>query len=236
MLIEYKDLSTGAVTDVDTKGRRVSGYLSTWTQDSHQDIIEQGAFAKTLQERRDQIFFLNQHNWSEPHGKFDELREDSKGLYFVSGEMPNTSYSKDALELYERGIMTDHSIGFITIKSDFDRESNVRHIKELKLYEGSNVTIGANRNTPFMGFKSDEILKQIQDKTTAIMKALRDGSFTDDTFLRLEIALKQLQADAVEYGKSLSKSQEPSQDTQDDMEPIIATFKSFNQQFRHPKS
>lgn len=224
MTYECKNLSTGAVKDVDTKGRRVTGYLSTFdVLDSHNDIMERGAFDKTLQERSDQIFFLNQHNWAEPHGKMAVLAPDQMGLYFESQKLPDTTYSNDVLKLYQEGIMTDHSIGFITVKSDYNEEDQIRRIKEVKLYEGSNVTIGANRNTPFMGLKRD--LKDIQDMTKKILKAFRNGTFTDETFNLLEIALKQLQTEAVEYGKSLH--QEPSLDTPETQQPIIDTLRNF---------
>lgn len=197
MILDYKN-HFGEVKDVDMKGRRVSGYLSAFdNKDSDGDIIVKGAYAKSLNERKGEIFFLNQHNWSQPHGKFDELKEDNTGLYFVSNPMIDTTYSMDALKLYEAGIIKEHSVGFITVKDEV--KSDARYIKEIKLYEGSNVTLGANSQTPFTGFKSS--LKDIDDQSKRILKALRDGTFTDETFALLEVALKQLQQEAFELGK-----------------------------------
>ena len=197
MILDYKN-HFGEVKDVDMKGRRVSGYLSAFdNKDSDGDIIVKGAYAKSLNERKGEIFFLNQHNWSQPHGKFDELKEDSTGLYFVSNPMIDTTYSMDALKLYEAGIIKEHSVGFITMKDEI--KTDARYIKEIKLYEGSNVTLGANNQTPFTGFKSS--LKDIDDQSKRILKALRDGTFTDETFSLLEVALKQLQQEAFELGK-----------------------------------
>jgi len=68
------------------------------------------------------------------------------------------------------------------------------------LYEGSNVTLGANNNTPFTGFKSLTI-KEVNDHYKLILKAFRNGTFTDETFGLLEIALKQLQVQSYELGK-----------------------------------
>lgn len=210
MILEYKDLIGGSVKDIDSKGRRVSGYLSTWdVKDSYGDIVVKGAFSKTLKERGDDIFFLNQHNWKQPFGKFDTLMEDDKGLYFVSQKMPDTSYANDVLKLYEAGILKEHSIGYVTMKDDLDKEDGTRYLKELKLYEGSVVTIGANRDTPFTGFKAS--MQEVNEQTKKILKALRNGDFTDDTFSLLEIALKQLQMEAYELGKKTL--QEPSGDT-----------------------
>jgi hypothetical protein len=197
MILDYKS-HFGEVKDVDMKGRRVSGYLSAFdNKDSDGDIIVKGAYAKSLNERKGEIFFLNQHNWSQPHGKFDELKEDGTGLYFVSNPLIDTTYSMDTLKLYEAGIIKEHSVGFITMKDEV--KADARYIKEIKLYEGSNVTLGANSQTPFTGFKSS--LKEIDDQSKRILKALRDGTFTDDTFILLEVALKQLQQEAFELGK-----------------------------------
>lgn len=217
--LEFKN-HVGEVKDIDLKGRRISGYLSNFGNKDHDgDIITKGAFAKSLSERKNDIFFLNQHNWAQPHGKFDELTEDSKGLYFVSSPLIDTSYSMDTLKLYEAGIIKEHSIGFTTIKDEV--KSDARYIKEVKLYEGSNVTLGANSETPFTGFKS-LTPKQIKDETKKLLKAFRNGTFTDETFGLLEFAILQLQQKAIEISKNHF---EPSQDT---LEPIVDEAQIIN--------
>ena len=212
-ILKYKSI-TGSVKDVDLKNRVVTGYLSNFdNKDYDNDIIVKGAFAKTIAERKDQIFFLNQHNWKQPHGRFDVLREDEKGLYFESTPMiKGVSYSDDALKLYEAGIVNEHSIGFNVMQSDTDQKSGIRTIKEIKLYEGSNVTLGANSSTPFTGFKA-LTLKEINDKVKLIVKAFRSGTFTDETYSLLEIALKELQREAYLLGTKSQVITEPLNDT-----------------------
>lgn len=222
-LLEYKDV-TAQVKDVDLKSRTVTGWWSSYGNKDHdRDIIEQGAARKTIAERgplgSNEIFFLNQHNWSQPHTKPTVLEDQPKGIYFeatmpvVNGEM--TSYSKDSLILYEAGVVIQHSIGFQTIKAE-DKGSwadgtYVRHIKEIKLFEGSNVTLGANPNTPFTGFKS-LTFEEANDQINRIVKLIRNGNLTDDSFIQLEIALKQLQLHSYELGKkSLEEQPEPIQ-------------------------
>lgn len=223
-MLEYKSDFT-PIKDVDVKKGIVTGYLSSFdNKDFHNDIIVQGAFTKTLNERKNQIYFLNQHNWAQPHGKFSVLREDSKGLYFESNPLIDTTYSQDTLKLYEAGILNEHSIGYKTILEEYDKKSNTRILKEIKLFEGSNVTMGANSSTPFLGFKQS--LKDIEDKSTRIIKALKDGNFTDETFILLEIALKQLQTDAYELGKK--SLEEPIVITQGEPIKEIEIIKNFN--------
>jgi len=80
--LEYKYI-TGGVNDIDTTKRVVTGYLSKFgNTDLDNDIMDKGAFTKTLNERKNQIYFLNQHNWSQPHGKFNILEVDDYGLKF----------------------------------------------------------------------------------------------------------------------------------------------------------
>jgi HK97 family phage prohead protease len=230
-LLEYKNLS-GGVQDVDTKKRVVTGYLSEFdSEDLTKDIIEPGAFTKTIAERSSQIYFLNNHNWGQPHGRFNVLREDVKGLYFESDPLIDTTYSSDLLKLYEAGIVKEHSIGYQVARKE--QKGGIRHLKELRLAEGSNVTRGANPNTPFMGFKS---LTQIEliDKEKLLLKAIADGTFTDATFGLLEIALKQLQTDAFELGQKTPIITAPSiVDTRFKDAPSLEILKAFNEKFKH---
>ena len=208
--------NTGTVKDIDSKSRIVSGYLSNFCNvDSDNDIIAKGAFSKSIAERKDKIFYLLQHNWEKPLGKFNVLSEDEKGLYFEA-EIANTSYGNDLIELYSSGIVNEHSIGFNTIKSETEKSTGTRIIKEVKLWEGSAVTLGANSATPFTGFKSE--LKDLQEKQSKIIKAIKEGNFTDETFIMLEYSLKQLMAEAYEL-KSTQNEQEPPVSTLQSIEP-----------------
>jgi len=214
-----------SLKDVDVKKRIVTGYLSAFgNKDFDNDIIEKGAFSKTLSERKDQIRFLNQHDWKQPHGKFAVLQEDEKGLYFESEPLLETTYSTDLLKLYEAGVINEHSIGFNTIKADKDQKTGIRTIKEIKLYEGSNVTLGANPETPFTGFKN-LTLADSNDKIKKITKALRDGTLTDESFVLLEFALKELQSHAYILGTKSQVEHEPVLPTQkDNSADIINNF------------
>lgn len=226
-LLTYKDNNFGAVKDIDVKNRVVTGYLSTFDNiDRDNDVVLKGAFSKTLNERRGEIFFLNQHNFAQPHGKFSVLKEDSKGLYFESEPLIDTTYSNDAIKLYEAGIIEQHSIGFITI--DKELKSGTRCLKELKLYEGSNVTIPSNDQAEFTGFKS-MTLEDTNAKIGQIMKFFKKGTVTDGTFVLLELALKDLQKHAFELGKkTLIASQGPSNDTLETNKPYIDIINNFS--------
>ena len=225
---EQKD-GIGSVIDVDVKGRRIEGYLSSFNNvDSHNDTIMPTAFDKTVRERKENILFLNQHNWEQPHGFFMTLEPDERGLKFLSYPLPNTTYSNDAIELYDAGIIADHSIGFIPVKWDWDDDTQIRTLKEVKLFEGSNVTVGADRNTPYLGRKAMTI-EEINDKSSRITKMLRNGTLTDETFLKLEIALKQLQMESYKRGTAdaLNEPGTPTDQSQK-AKQIAASIEFFN--------
>lgn len=222
-MLEYKNF-TAEIKDIDAKSMMVTGYWSKFGNvDYDDDIIASGAATKTIAERgpmgSNEIFFLNQHNWSQPHGKPSVLEAQEKGIYFESKVAP-TSYGRDAIILYQEGIVVQHSIGFSTVKADYDNKTGVRTIKEIKLYEGSNVTLGANPETPFTGFKS-LTMAEINDQISKMIKLLKDGSLTDEGFGRLEIALKQFQLEAYNLGKSSLESKEPTNVTPQAAEPNI---------------
>ncbi len=229
MELTIEEKFSGEIKDVDTKGRVVTGYLSSFdNKDSDGDIIVKGAFEKSIVERKSDIFFLNQHNWQQPLSKFNVLIEDSKGLYFESEPLPNTSYANDVLELYDTGVLKEHSIGFYTVKGDYDRDTDIRYIKEVKLLEGSVVTMGANRNTPFTGFKATDkfsLEEMYRKHKKELYKAISEGFFTPERKSLLEIAIRQLERQAQElFKKSLL---EPPKSTPEPMEEETKAILEF---------
>jgi hypothetical protein len=91
--------------------------------------------------------------------------------------------------MVEAGAITEHSIGFKTLKQEKAEGHN--KITEIKLYEGSSLQgWGANEFTPIMGVKS---LEEIEDYFQKLEKALKTGSMTDETMIRLESYCKSLQ-------------------------------------------
>ena len=222
---------TMQVGDIDTKNGIVTGYWSAFNNlDYDDDIIKPGAFAKTIAERgpigTNEIFFLNQHNWAQPLGKPTLLEERAQGLYHETPVNDKTSYGKDALELMGSGLVIQNSIGYVAmkwsnvVKDDATYEwDTYREISEIKLYEGSCVTLGANDQTPFTGFKS-LTPQQINDQVGIMMKLLRNGTLTDETFALLEIAVKQYGSQLYELGKKSLVEAEPPKGTQEEAKPV----------------
>ena len=195
----YKNISQGIIEDVDDVKGVVTGYFSAFNNiDSDGDVIVSGAYKKTVAENgpngKNRIMHLLQHNPLMPLAKPMELIEDGKGLRFVS-KITETSYGKDVIKLYAEGVFNEHSVGFEIIKSD--NKAGYREIREIKLWEGSTVTWGANPNTPIESMKSWDKPKS-EEMLSKFCNILRNGDLTDESMIQLEIGLKQLQNHLIE--------------------------------------
>jgi HK97 family phage prohead protease len=177
--IEYKSFFCKEIK-IDKDSRKVSGYLASFgDKDDSGEILVKGCFAKSLSERgvsstsNRRIAYLYQHDTKQPLGKYTKLEETEKGLYFEA-EISRIPLGDQVLEQYKDGTLNQHSIGYRHVwdKTDWDDEQNALVLKEVKLYEGSVVTVGANENTPFLGMKSEQLEshrnKLLQDVEAAV--------------------------------------------------------------------
>jgi uncharacterized protein len=204
----YKNVSNssigGVIKDLDTKTGTVTGYFSIFGNvDSDGDMIMPGAFKRTLQNNYKRIKHLNQHRSYEPLAATTKetltVKEDSRGLYFESRITP-TSYGKDVIMLYGDGVLDEHSIGYETVKEQ--KSGSYNEITEMKLWEGSTVTFGANELALVESVKSLN-KEQAFDKMSGVMKALRNGKYEhEEIFEMLELTFKQLQQHIIDLSTS----------------------------------
>ena len=117
-----------------------SGYGAVFENiDSGGDIIEQGAFTKTLAEGWERVKILALHSDScLPIGRPIELREDENGLY-ISARISDTAMGRDVKILLKDHVLNELSIGYDPVIFDYD-ENGIRHLREVKLWEVSVVT------------------------------------------------------------------------------------------------
>lgn len=118
------------------------GYAAVFgNKDRTGDVIEPGAFTKTIQENP-KIPILWQHNPAEPVGLCVAAVEDGKGLR-VKGQLNlETSKGREAYALMKQGVLRGLSIGYDTVKEAWDGAT--RRLKEIRLWEWSLVTFPAN--------------------------------------------------------------------------------------------
>jgi HK97 family phage prohead protease len=214
----YSTKSALEIKDLDSENRKVVVYLAKFDNiDSDNDMFVKGAFSKSIQERGPQstsnrkVAFLRHHNWEMPIGKFLDLSEDDNGLYAV-GQLGRSTLGEDAFKDYEDGIIREHSIGFQYIgdKTRWIEDSTMEkggyyQLGEVKLFEGSAVTFGANEMTNVVDvIKSEnknEIIERISNDLHIVIKALSNGKGTDERLYELEMKSKYLSSQLVLLAK-----------------------------------
>ena len=171
----------GYVLKADDDTGIVEAYVSVMgivDEDMPPDMIENGAFTKTIQERgpagANKIRVLHQHNWNEVVGKPLSLVEHSReqlpaelleqypeatgGLFAQTQFVLDVQRAREDFALYKAGAMNEWSIGFDTLESDMDKGNGetFRRIKEVRMWEYSPVTWGANQATMTTAVKDNE--------------------------------------------------------------------------------
>ena len=151
---EFKSFSF-ELESADESTGEFSGYAAVFgNRDSGNDIIEKGAFAKTIVEDFNRIKILALHNdcWL-PVGRPIELREDDRGL-FIKGKISDTSMGRDIRTLLKDGVLSELSIGYDAIDFDYDSKTDTRHLRRIKLWEVSIVTWAMNEQARIDEVKS----------------------------------------------------------------------------------
>jgi uncharacterized protein len=148
---------------------QVEAYASTFGNvDAGRDIMEKSAFKKTLQEQKNRVKALFNHDWNTIIGKPLEIYEDTKGLY-TKTQFVNTIKSNELYELIKEGIVNELSIGYDIVKKDFDRVQNVNHLREVKLYEYSFVTFAMNEQAQVQTIKAGRVLNSQNENTVRML-------------------------------------------------------------------
>lgn len=147
---EVKAGSFGVETKADgSQVGRFEGYLSVFgNEDATGDIVEAGAFTRTIEQNKGRFPLLWFHDPTEPIGIF-KAAEDERGLYITAFVNLQTQRGREAYsgmkfavdELDGDGAYVGElSIGYRSVNDETD-ESGIRHLKEVALYEGSLLTI-----------------------------------------------------------------------------------------------
>jgi HK97 family phage prohead protease len=214
------------IKDISLEKREVLVYVSTFdTEDSDGDIIRKGAYTKTLSENMNRIKHL--YNHYDTCGVIKSLVEDNVGLLMHS-KIGSHTLGNDVLAMYQDGIITEHSIGYNTVKSTrlALNGKDVNEITEIRLWEGSSLDKwGANEFTPVIGV-SDKAVKQYAETLSKLTKALRSGSYSDDTMKSFEVQLLNIQ----KFLLSLPQM-EPLQSTQENGEPKRIDYNKLSKLF-----
>lgn len=170
MELEYKTAQF-ELKDADPKQGIISGYAGVFGNvDDGLDVIEHGAFTKTLQERGPRIKACYGHDLLKLVGVPMEIREDDNGLYTVTKLALQSFWGKEVHALSttvnNEGIaaLNEMSIGYMPVQAAYDPDNGLRRLRELKLYEYSFVPIGMNDRANVLDAKS--LLRALATKGT----------------------------------------------------------------------
>lgn len=158
--------------EADAETGTFTGYAATFTDkpDAYGDVIEKGAFKKTLKEMGKRVKVLWNHDPKEVIGKPIEITEDEKGL-LVKGKLSlGVQRAREVFELMKDGVINEMSIGYETITEKREEwgKKAVRVLKEVKLWDVSPVTFAANPEAGILSVKNletklDELEQEIKE-------------------------------------------------------------------------
>jgi hypothetical protein len=164
------------------------GYLATFDNiDLGNDMIHKGAFTKTLREKK-KFPFLKQHDRWSPIGSFVG-KEDDFGL-FINGKLnlmttatgvPKIIKAHESHALMLNGDILDLSMGYDAVKYDYDedkKKGTVRHLREVRLWEGSHVTFAMDLGATVTDVKTMKIIHDIR-------KLIEQGELTKEQIMAL---------------------------------------------------
>lgn len=156
----------------------IEGYGSVFgVRDSYDDVLAAGAFVDSLKAHKAEgtmPAMLWQHDGDKPIGIWTEMVEDSKGLRIKGQLALDTVLGKEAHALLKMGALNGLSIGFISKQWTYDRDTDVRTLTEVDLWEVSLVTFPANGKSRITNVKSADDLAVPKDAE----RALRDAGFS----------------------------------------------------------
>lgn len=149
------------------------GYGSVFgVEDWYQDVVIKGAFATSLAAwklKGTMPSLCWQHDMQKVIGVYEEMREDDYGLY-LRGRLlkDDVALAREAYALMKAKAVTGLSIGYRVKVDEYNRETDIRTLKELELWEVSLVTMPAN------DLARVESVKSIRD-VTGLERFLRDA-------------------------------------------------------------
>ncbi len=157
----------------------VEGYGSVFgVRDNYDDVIAKGAFIQSLKDHKaagTMPAMLWQHSADHPIGIWTEMVEDDKGLRIKGQLAMETVKGKEAHALLKLGAINGLSIGFMSKQWAYDRDTEVRTLTEIDLWEVSLVTFPANEKARITNVKAspDEVTTPKDAE-----RALREAGFS----------------------------------------------------------
>jgi uncharacterized protein len=189
----------------------IEGYGSVFNvEDSYSDVIAPGAFAKSLavhQSENTMPAMLWQHASDAPVGLWTKMAEDAHGL-LVKGQLClDIQKGKDAHALLKMRAVSGLSIGFASKNWVYNRDSDIRTLTEIELWEVSLVTFPANGKARVTNVKSALELASPKDAE----RILRDAGFSKADATAYVSRLMRMGEERSDSVQSAAKAQQAAQ-------------------------
>lgn len=213
-----------------------TGYVAvTGNKDLGGDVIEPGAFAKTLKDHDGKVVLLDSHDSYSGRARLGilHLSEDSKGLKVDKGvlNLQKASAQEAYADLrfyHENGLPLGMSIGYDAIQKSYETDkggNTIRRLKEVALWEGSLVTFPMNPKARVTNVKAFEQLAEPFDQLLAELKAGRMISAANMEKLKeamsgMHAAMEQIVALVEAASEEAPKGTEPTANTSAPEGPI----------------
>lgn len=171
----------------------IAGYFSTYDiePDSYGDIVEKGAFTKTIAKRAESghpFPLCFNHDFSAVIGSVKTIEDTEKGPY-IEAEFLDTQLAQDVRKMLQSGAIYQFSFAYDVLNSrkpteDESAKGITNVLTELDVFEISVVTVPANQNAVATEVKAgrrnrkaDELI--IRECIRSLESLLDDGA--DDT-------------------------------------------------------
>jgi uncharacterized protein len=188
---------------VDEEEGVIEGYAATFRSkpDAYGDIIEPGAFTKTLKDNKGVVASLFNHMVEFPIGNA-EVSEDEKGLFARIKIVRGVQKAEETLKLAKAGVIKRMSIGYEAVKAPV--EDNIRKLKEVRLYDASPVVFAADDRASVTAVKS------LEDRIDELEAEIKEGRVLSSSNLqKVRAAMEALQ----KLIETAASEEEPSDDT-----------------------
>jgi HK97 family phage prohead protease len=171
--IKHKNNLRMEIKEISADGS-FTGMLSVYNVvDLGKDLVEPGAFTKTIKDHGNEVPMLWQHKPDVPIGTLT-LEDGPEALHVKGQLLMDLPEAKKAYLLIKARIVRGLSIGFDTVKEVLD--GGIRRLKELRLYEGSIVTFPMNEAALITSVK--HLAERKEDFTTELAELqLQDAGY-----------------------------------------------------------
>lgn len=184
--MRYKTLELKA----DETGK-IAGFFSTYekTPDSYGDIIEPGAFTKTIEKRKASghpFPLCWNHDFSSVIGVVDNVEEKEIGPY-IEASFLDTALAQDVRKMVQSGAVYQFSFAYDVLSwrepTAEEKKMGVQNVlQEVEVFEVSVVTVPANQNA---------VVTDIKGAIEAEIKAGRRNNKSDEETIKQIISLAQ---------------------------------------------